>query len=243
MEYSGTVHIGGVALRVAQAGAPGDPPVVLLHGASSSAATWQAFGTALAASGYRAIAPDLRGHGGSARTPSYPLTGWSDDVVGLLDLLALERVALVGHSLGGYVASVVAARRPDRVSRLVLEDPPVPPRSMATVARGIRRRRLLLSFGLLGPRRRYDRRALLSAITQLRVPDPQWWDRLPGITAPVLLISGGPASHIPAARLLEVAAALPDCRVLTVPVGHRVHSRDPVRFREAVLPFLEGAGV
>lgn len=91
--------------------------------------------------------------------------------------------------------------------------------------------------GLAG-RRGYDRRAVTSAVRQLRVPDPAWWDRLPLITAPTLLISGGPTSHIPTRQIAEVARLIPHSRIVTIPAGHRVHSRRPEQFLAAVMPFL-----
>src|SRR5687767_13491544 len=104
------------------------PAVVLLHGGASRVATWNLFTPALLAAGHRVVVPDQRGHAGSPRSHTYTLESHKDDVVALLDRLGLDRVALVGHSLGGYAASLVAQQQPERVTRLVLEDPPVPPR-------------------------------------------------------------------------------------------------------------------
>jgi len=207
------------------------PPVVLLHGGASSAATWDRLAAALAAAGRRTIAVDLRGHGGSPRAASYPLTGFADDVAALLDLLGLDRVAVVGHSLGAHTALLLAHARPDQVSHLVLEELPVPGSLSG-------RRFMLPALLLLAARRGFDPRAMVSAVRQLRVPDPAWSDRLASIAAPTLVISGGPRSHVPPARLAEVARAIPVARLVTIPVGHRVHSHDPVRFQAAVLPFL-----
>jgi pimeloyl-ACP methyl ester carboxylesterase len=64
------------------------------------------------------------------------------------------------------------------------------------------------------------------------------------ITAPALLISGGPRSHVSSQRLADVARAIRDGQLVTIPAGHRVHSRSPERFQAAVMPFLtagEGA--
>jgi len=58
---------------------------------------------------------------------------------------------------------------------------------------------------------------------------------------PTLVVSGGPTSHIRPQRLAEMVRHLPDAQLVTIPVGHRVHSLAPQRFRDAVLPFLGGA--
>ncbi|GIH20129.1 alpha/beta fold hydrolase [Rugosimonospora africana] len=231
-----TVEVAGVTIRYRAAGASGAQPVVLLHGGASRAATWDRLAAALVARGRRIVAADLRGHGGSSRTADYPLRGYRDDILGLLDALAIERAALVGHSLGGHVASLLAQDQPDRFTRLVLEEPPVPSRELSD-RHGLSSARFLLpALGSFGTRRGYDRRAVVSAVRQLRVPDPSWWDRLPAVSAPALLVSGGPRSHVPPQRLAEVR----DGRLVTIPVGHRVHSRAPERFRDAVVPFLTG---
>jgi pimeloyl-ACP methyl ester carboxylesterase len=230
-----TVDVDGVTIAYRAAGDPGGPPVLLLHGGASSAVTWDGLCSALAAAGRWAVAADLRGHGGSARTAAYPLAGFRDDVLGLLDALALDEVELVGHSLGGHVASLVAQARPGRVTRLVLEEPPVPSREPAERT-GLSSRRFLLSA--LAGHRGYHPRALRSAVRQLRVPDPGWWDAMAAVAAPTLLVSGGPRSHVSPLRLAEVARSMPDARLVTIPVGHRVHSRSPERFRAVVLPFL-----
>lgn len=237
-----TVEVAGVTIRYREAGDPGGRSVVLLHGGSSSAVTWDGFTAAVVAAGHHVIAADLRGHGGSSRTAAYPLTGFRDDILGLLDALALKEIALVGHSLGAHVASLIAQQQPERVTRLVLEEPPVPSRGPSD-AHGLSTARFLLpALGMLGLRRGFDHRAVTSAVRQLRVPDSAWWDRLATITAPTLLVSGGPTSHVSPQRLAEVAQTTPHGRLVTIPVGHRVHSRSPERFRATVVPFLAADG-
>ncbi|GAB7051459.1 hypothetical protein JCM9534A_65850 [Catenuloplanes indicus JCM 9534] len=235
----GTVDAGGgVTIAYRTAGAAGAPPVVLLHGGGSrGAASWDAFTRALAAAGLRPIALDLRGHGGSSRTRDYPLTGFRDDVLGAMDALGLGGAPLVGHSLGAHTASLVAQAAPERVTRLVLEDPPVP--SATSRAQSLPAWRMILPMlGLVVRRGRFDRRALTEAVRQLREPDPGWWARLPSIAAPTLVIGGGPRSHVAAGGLDALVRALPDGRLVTIPAGHRVHSTAPAAFEAAVLPFL-----
>lgn len=94
---------------------------MLLHGISNSGRAWGPQLPALAQSGYRVIAPDLAGHGASARLDA-PLgvDHLADDVELLLSQLGIETADLVGLSLGGMIAIELALRRPDRIGRLVV---------------------------------------------------------------------------------------------------------------------------
>ena len=62
------------------------------------------------------------------------------------------------------------------------------------------------------------------------------------MTAPTLLLAGGPRSHLPQPRLAELAATLPSCELVTIPVGHLVHSLAPDDVLARVVPFLTAAG-
>lgn len=230
------VQAGDVRINYRVTGDPGGPAVVLLHGGGSDLATWDRFAPVLADAGRRVIAADLPGHGGSGRLRAYSLAAYRDAVVGLLDALDVRRPSLVGHSLGAHTASLVAAARP--VERLVLEDPPVPERAGAVTAGLSLPQIAMLLVGSTLRRNRYHRPALSSAVRELRRPDPAYWDLLATIDAPTLVLSGGPTSHLPPDRLAAAAAAIPGAQFVTVPVGHRIHSLAPDRFREVVAPFL-----
>jgi pimeloyl-ACP methyl ester carboxylesterase len=95
--------------------------VVLIHGFGSSIYTWKDVIPALAAQ-YEVVALDLPGFGGSGRPADLSLDAFPRAVVGLMDRLGIERAALVGNSMGGAAAAIVAATAPARVSRLVLLD-------------------------------------------------------------------------------------------------------------------------
>lgn len=232
------VAVAGVTVSFRETGDAGGPAAVLLHGGSSNAATWDRLTAALTPAGYHVIAADLRGHGGSSRARSYPLQAYADDIRGLLDALGIESAALVGHSLGGYVASVLAQQQPARITRLVLEEPGMPARDADSRSGRSGPRFLLPALAGLAARRGFDRRAVTSAVRQLRVPDPAWWGRLALITAPTLLISGGPGSHIPPQQLAEAGRSIADSRLVMIPAGHRVHSRSPEQFLAMAVPFL-----
>jgi 3-oxoadipate enol-lactonase len=101
-------------------GAPGRPTVVVGGSVGSTLATWEPVLAALAVE-FHVIAYDHRGHGGSpAPAGPYVIDDLAQDVLALLDDYHVARAHLVGLSLGGMVAQLIAARQPDRVDQLVL---------------------------------------------------------------------------------------------------------------------------
>lgn len=121
------LELDGPDLNVREYGPSGDRAVVLLHGYSSSIEWWEKVAPALAASGQRVIAVDLVGHGGS-EAPSdvdqYGAAAQSAAVRSALDALGVRRAVLVGHSMGGHVATVIAESDPGLVERVVVADTP-----------------------------------------------------------------------------------------------------------------------
>lgn len=99
------------------------PPLVMVHGARDNAATFQFLVDAFAGE-YRIIAPDWRGHGATSWTPgSYWLADFVCDLDTILEaLLPGGALPIVGHSMGANVASLFAAVRPERMTRLVMLD-------------------------------------------------------------------------------------------------------------------------
>lgn len=99
------------------------PPVLLLHGFPDSCRLWRHQIEALAANGYRAIAPDLRGYGDSDKpegVENYSLVHVVGDLTSLLDELGIERAHLVGHDFGAATAWVTASFLPERVASLTV---------------------------------------------------------------------------------------------------------------------------
>ena len=100
-------------------------PVVFLHGLGARRQDWMAILPAFAV-GHHVFAPDLRGHGDSGRVPGgYRFSQYADDIVPFLRDVVSEPAALVGHSLGGVIATVIAADHPELVSTVVAVDPPL----------------------------------------------------------------------------------------------------------------------
>ena len=106
---------------------PGEGPMVIaVHGITANALSWAAVARALAGR-VRLVAPDLRGRAGSAHLPGpYGMAAHAADMVAVADHLGLERMAMIGHSMGGFVVTETAARHPERVSSVLLVDGGVP---------------------------------------------------------------------------------------------------------------------
>jgi len=110
----------GIEIAIREAGE--GLPVVLLHGFPELWFSWRAQMAALAAAGWWAIAPDLRGYGDtgpSGEVDAYSMRNLSNDIIGLIDRLGLERVILLGHDFGGALAWSIARDHPDRVMGVI----------------------------------------------------------------------------------------------------------------------------
>jgi pimeloyl-ACP methyl ester carboxylesterase len=210
------------------------PAVLLLPGGGATATAWAGVAGALSA-GRRVVAVDPVGQPGLTTGGERPvravadLTGWLDQV---LASLAAERLTLVGHSYGAWMALRYALHAPGRVDRLVLLDPTTcfAPLSL--------RYRLHAVPLLLRPRAARARR-LLAWETRGRSLDPAWLcavacgadlgrpaivlPRLPrpgelaGLRVPVLVVvAGASQAHDPGRVAARAARLLPDARVVTV---------------------------
>jgi epoxide hydrolase 4 len=121
------IDVGEVRLAVAEAGDPAGEPVVLLHGFPELSHSWRHQLPALAAAGFHAVAPDLRGFGGSDRPPAvedYSARKLVGDVAGLIRALGHESAHVVGHDWGGSLAWGLAGNSPDLVRSLTILNAP-----------------------------------------------------------------------------------------------------------------------
>jgi pimeloyl-ACP methyl ester carboxylesterase len=119
------VVVGDLALHVEADGSPGAPPVLLLHGITSSHRTWDWIVPRLV-DRYRVLRLDFRGHGGSDRAPhAYRPAGYLSDAVAACEQAAGGPCIVIGHSLGAVTAAALAQRHPALVRGAVLEDPPL----------------------------------------------------------------------------------------------------------------------
>ena len=123
----------GLAFTTDVAGPAAGPLVLLLHGFPESRHSWRAALPALAAAGYRAVAPDQRGYSAGARPDPTELSNYAFDklVTDAIEIVAAagyegKRFHLVGHDWGGQVSWGVASAHPDRLASLTILSRPHP---------------------------------------------------------------------------------------------------------------------
>jgi abhydrolase domain-containing protein 6 len=192
-------------------------PVVLLHGFGASADSWNRFAKPLTKR-YRVIAPDQPGWGASTRleTASYGYPAQVERLHQFLAALGLKRVHMVGHSMGGFIASAYAARYPDEIITLGLIAPhgmvePVASKLANDVAKGdnwlvaTSHQEFDRLLNNVFARRPYAPKAVLNYLAahairnsaksakifaEMQTNDPPLADRLGNVTAPALIIWG-----------------------------------------------------
>ncbi len=218
-----------VALSERRWGEPGAlPPVLLVHATGDTSADWAEVAAGLA-DDRLVVAVDLRGHGASPWTGSYALAELADDLEAVAATLAGENgqpADVVAHSLGGLVACLLASRRPHLVRRLVLEDVPVPhPREPRTPTRP-------------EGEPAFDWDAVLQVRAQIDDPDPAWPRIIASVTAPTLVVWGGPSSPMPREHVAQMAETVVDGRLVRIDAGHLVHAHQPATFTAVVRGFL-----
>src|SRR5215207_9223275 len=110
----------GVRMHVAEAGDPGAPGILAVHGWPQHWWAWRGVIPALAGS-HRVICPDLRGFGWSGQPADgdFAKERFADDMLALLDALGIERSGYLGHDWGGWTGWLVAVRAPERIERLM----------------------------------------------------------------------------------------------------------------------------
>ncbi|MCA9878979.1 MAG: alpha/beta hydrolase [Thermomicrobiales bacterium] len=119
---AGFVEVPGGRIHYTRGGA-GDPPLLLVHGATEDGQCFPRVADALRAH-HTVVTPDARGHGQSDPPgPGWDYATQGDDLAAVIRALGLERPVVIGHSMGCGAALHLAARHPDLVRALVLEDP------------------------------------------------------------------------------------------------------------------------
>jgi pimeloyl-ACP methyl ester carboxylesterase len=226
------------------------PPLVLLHGATSVGPRDWGAQRPILRQRFRLLMPDARAHGATRWDPTH---GWRrvelvDDLGAFLDALGLERVRLMGLSMGGVTALRFASRHPERVEAMVV----VSAANELEPARSVARRMLDLQ--------RIDREDPAFAREMARLHDaaqgPGAWrglmaalrddlqaagltpEELLRIRLPVLLVYGDADPWVPLEQAVRLRRQLPQAELLVVPGGHVPPAERPAIFNHAALAFL-----
>lgn len=253
-----TVELAGIGPVAVRDSGPGPAStVVLLHGWTVSAdLNWYRCYEPLVGAGHRVVAWDQRGHGNTPRRGVFRLADCAADTVGLTTALGLDRFTLVGYSMGGCVAQLVARDHAPRLEGLVLcatarrfrgrgreraRFALLPPLSRAARAAPPQARRRVFGHLLgrrsltgdigpwaLGELAKADPQALLEAGTELYAFDSSPW--LATITTPTAVVVTERDTTVPARRQHRLAAHIPGATVHGVPGGHAVVVGSPDRF-------------
>jgi 3-oxoadipate enol-lactonase len=247
-------------------------PILLVHGFPLDHTMWNPQIEVLSDQ-YRVIAPDLRGFGQSLLGQIDPTRGlsmeqYADDLSELLDALQIsEPIALLGLSMGGYIAWQFIRKFPKRVRSLVQLDTRAIADNDEARAGRIKMAENVAEWGaarvaeMMGPKlfrqqafttqpeiitatRRVVEStspAAISAAQRGMAARPDVTDQLPKITVPTLVIVGDQDVISPPAEMQSIAAAIPGAKFVVIPdSGHMTTLEQPDAVNEALLRFLEG---
>lgn len=257
---TGTCKVNGISIHYIRTGG-NKPPVVLLHGLMLNGACWTPLARELEKD-YDVIMPDTRGHGNSG-TPNhdYCYDTLASDVLGLIEALELDNLILLGHSMGGMTAAVVASRNSKHLQGLVLADPTfLPPHQQQEVYQsdvGAQHHRILNRskedyLDELRTRHRGNRSPeLIELLTNARFqtsphafkvltpPNPDYMELIKSLNIPSLLIIGDTAAVVSptvAAELISLNKRLEVTQIAEA--GHGIPYDQPNRFSAVVKSFL-----
>jgi pimeloyl-ACP methyl ester carboxylesterase len=245
-------------------GAPGAPPLLMLHGGAQTAHSFDEVAPVLARR-HRVVCVEQRGHGDTSWASQYRRADFVADVDAVLDHFGWERAAVVGMSLGGLNAMTFAARRPERVVALVVVDvvPSVAPEGRDAIARQLAVREFasledaVAQAHAFNPQRTVENLRERLGHAMRECPDGRWrykfdpaiadgtaelerlWTELPRIACPTLLVRGGKSPVVSAEGAARFLRTVRGSRTVLVPdAGHSVMGDDPPGFLAAVEPFL-----
>ena len=242
-------------------------PLLLLHGLFGSAGNWHSIARSLEGERH-IVVPDLRNHGRSPHSDDASYPAMTEDVVGLMEQLGLERAAVIGHSMGGKLAMWLALTRPEKVDQLVIADiaPVRYPDRFSTLVAALRR----LPLAQIHERSVADARlaadipdaAVRGFLLQnlVRGPGGAWQWRInlaaleaglaqiadfptPGLGAQflgkTLFLYGGRSDYVQPSHEHCIRQYFPYARLRAIAgAGHWLYAEQPAAFVEAVRGFL-----
>ncbi|MBV8252041.1 MAG: alpha/beta hydrolase [Chitinophaga sp.] len=235
------------------------PPVILLHGLMTDGLCWTPLARELEKD-YDVIMPDARGHGqSSVPDVGYQYADLANDVIGLINVLRLQAPMLIGHSMGGMTAAVVAAHKPNLLRGVILADPTfLSPQMQQTVHESDiadQHQQMLekpLEEVMAAARARHPHRSAelielyskarlqtsMKAFEVLTPPNPDFKQLVRKINIPSLLVLGdkGVVTSVVAEELQQLNPGMQIAQIAEA--GHSLHIDQAARFTAIVKHFL-----
>ena len=263
------VFVNGVRLHYYRTG-DHKPAVVLAHGITDNGLCWTRLAKALQAQ-FDVVMVDARGHGLSDQPENgYSAHNQADDLLGVIQALNLDRPAVIGHSMGGVVAAILADRYPDTVGRLVLEDPAWYPRDEDITeeeiiqhahewADAIVQRKSQSAEEILTKARQDNPKwaaeefpPFVQAKLQVSpyvtefdlAADKPWWEIVPTLQCPVLLLTGDATGQVAITPEIaqEINVLNPKIELIRLPgAGHNVRREQFSEYLQRVIDFLSAS--
>lgn len=252
----------GITLHVAEAGDVGEPPVLWLHGLWDRWQVWESVASHLPG---RHLMVELRGHGESDKpegADAYRLADYAADITGLMDAFALPQATVAGFSLGGLVATTLAAQSLERVAGLIAVDPPyrehTEPFTPLADWRDLRYQSpddMAVALAFLRPERTDAEREREAAWLRMTADGPfdaliggtygpfALADVLPAVHAPTLLLQADPKAGgaLPDALADRAVSLLPNATLVRFSgSGHNIMRDQPDAFVAAVRGWMHG---
>ena len=240
-------------------------PLIILHGDFGSADNWQTLGKEFSQN-YKVYLVDQRNHGNSPHSDEFDYNVMADDILELLLNENIDKINLLGHSMGGKTAMTFATRYPEKVDKLVVVDiaPKYYPPHHEKIFRGFRS----IKLDSLKSRQEADeqmaytisdagvRQFILKNLTRNDQNEFTWKLNLDAIEANsenvgqglsdddwfnghVLFIAGGYSDYIQRDDEQKIRTHFPNAEIITIPgAGHWVHAEQPKTLARKVNEFL-----
>lgn len=241
-------------------------PVIIMHGLFGSGDNWRNIARMMEEQ-YQCIVVDMRNHGRSPHDPVMNFDVMADDIIELMQDLQLEKVSLLGHSMGGKVAMQFTLLHPDKVDKLIVVDiaPKYYPPHHDTVIEAIEaidpgklkeRTEAEVAFSQFLGNDDSTIQFLMKNLSRLPEGGFEWKANMPVIIdayyqlmedvrpntpfeGPVLFVRGEKSRYVQDTDVPHIKEFFPQSAMVTIPgAGHWVHADTPQLFVQAILAFL-----
>jgi pimeloyl-ACP methyl ester carboxylesterase len=224
-------------------------PLIIIHGFLGMSDNWKSFGSLYAAEGFQVHMLDLRNHGKSFHSEEFNYSIMANDVLQYCQHHNLTNISIIGHSMGGKVAMLLATTHPELVEKLIVAD--IGPKYYAPHHQDI-----LAGLNAVDFSEKPDRAAVEETLwiepgqLAFRFNLPVFnakieiiGEALPAenhFDKPTMFIRGGNSKYILDSDVAEIQKHFPNFKLATIPnVGHWLHAENPKLFFEETAAFLK----